>query len=233
MRNSAGIIGLKVFSVIEGQEVGEIRELLINPDEGAVQFLLVDTGKWYLGARVLAFDDVLGIGQDAVTTESEAKLIPFSECETARALMDRGVSIYDTKLLSREGSFVGIVTEYSVDEKSGKIIELEFENTTGNKDTIPAGQILTFGSQVIVVDHKKEAAGGESQGKSADTETKKDATRLFVERQKKFLLGKTVTRDIRDEQGKLIISEGTLVDEKVLETAEQAGKMVELSENTK
>lgn len=245
MKKSQDIIGLPVFAVSDGKEVGTIKEIVINPEEGVVQFMLIEGEYWYLGAKVLPFEAVLGIGQHAVTAESESRLTNLTESGSAIDLVQRCVMIKGTKMLSRDGSFVGIVTEYEIEEKSGKVTALDFDNGEDPKTgSVDINQILTFGKDVIIVDRGKEngssngkaSAGAQSaadaSGDSSGT-AKNDATWLFVERQKRFLLGKIVIKDIRDDSGKLIVSEGTIVDDAVLELTEKAGKMIELSENTK
>ncbi len=74
MKKSQEIIGLPVFSVVDGREVGQVKDLVINPEEGVVEYVLVNGGSWYVGARVLPYRAVLGIGAHAVTTESETQL---------------------------------------------------------------------------------------------------------------------------------------------------------------
>ena len=51
-------------------ELGEIRDVLIDPDSCKVKYLLVLDSKWYLGAILLSFEDILSIGTDAVTIEA-------------------------------------------------------------------------------------------------------------------------------------------------------------------
>lgn len=238
MKKSQDIIGLPVFSVLDGKEIGTIKEIVINPEEGVVQFLLVEGEFWYLGAKVLPFDAVLGIGQHAVTTENVSRLTNLNESTAASNLVQRGIMIKGTKMLSRDGSFVGVVKEYEIEEKSGKVTAIDFEGGDDPKTGgIDINQILTFGKDVIIVDLEKvngsTAAGTADAANDASGTAKNDATWLFVERQKRFLLGKIVIKDIRDEKSKLIVSEGTIVDDTVLELVEKAGKMIELSENTK
>ena len=55
MKKSQEIIGLPVFSVVDGREVGQVKDLVINPEEGVVEYVLVNGGSWYVGARVLPY----------------------------------------------------------------------------------------------------------------------------------------------------------------------------------
>ncbi|NLU50421.1 MAG: photosystem reaction center subunit H [Syntrophomonadaceae bacterium] len=251
MKQSQEIIGIPVFSVIDGREVGQVKDLVINPEEGAVEYLLVGTDDWYLGSKVLPFSAVLGIGAHAVTTESDTQLAGLAELPSAAALLRRGIKVKGTRVLTRKGDLLGVVSEYEVDESTGKITGVEFTGLEGNGETttVSASQVLTFGRDVLVVDEKPgetvPLAGGpkvpeteRSGGTAVDPAVverprESEATRLFIERQKQFLMGKKVIRDIRDDAGNILIAEGAEINEVLLELAEIHGKLMELSQNIK
>ena len=79
MKKTQDIVGLSVFSVIDGRQVGQVKDLVINPEEGKVDYLLVSDGSWYIGARILPFDKVMGIGDHAVTTESQSNITSIAD----------------------------------------------------------------------------------------------------------------------------------------------------------
>ena len=60
-----------------------------------------------------------------------------------------------------------------------------------------------------------------------------DVSKLFEERQKKFVLGKIVSKKIEDSVGNVIANEGDIITEKIIEIAKKSGKFMELSLNVK
>lgn len=249
MKKTQEIIGLPVFSIVDGREVGQVKDLVINPEEGSVEYLLVNGGSWYVGARVLPYRAVLGIGAHAVTTESENLLTNLNESGNASALLQRNIKVKGTKVLTRKGNLVGVVSEYEVDENTGRITSLEFKSLEGDGQTtvIRATQVLTFGKDVLVVEDKLgettpapkpvPTAGTPEQEVDAEAESildragESEATRLFVERQRQYLMGKKVVQDIKDEAGNVLIPEGSEVNDEVLDIAQAHGKLIELSQN--
>lgn len=244
MKKSQDIIGLPVFSIIDGKEIGQVKDLVVNPDEGSIEFLLVNDENWYVGAKVLPFRAVLGIGQDAVTTESENQLQNISDSSNASTLLQKAIKIKGNRILTRTGNLVGVVTEFSVDDNSGKVLSVDFNGIVDSSapGMLTAAQIVTFGRDVLVINDKFEGSEAAEPVKPAETEPpaaqesgakETDASRLFVEKQKQFLLGKVITRDVKDDQGNVLLAEGTVVDAETLQIAEANGKLVELSQNTK
>jgi len=247
MKQSAEIVGLPLISILSGCEVGSVRDLIINPDQGAVEYLLITRGPWYSSPQVLPFSAVLGVGEDAVTTESEASLTALEQSAEARKLLERGVKVIGTRVMTRKGKFIGQVEEILIDEESGQIAGCLLASRGEGEAPllIPSDKVLTFGPQVLVV--AETAGGGEpSPGlppkqaeKSSDDRPQAavnqaayengGSLQVFEERQKRFLLGKRVGRTIVADSGEVIAREGETVTEEMLEKAKQAGKYLELT----
>lgn len=239
MKKSQEIIGLPVFSIVDGIKLGQVEDLIINPEEAKVDFILVRNGSWYSGGKILPFDAVIGIGEDALTTESEFQLSSINDNVNACNLLKRNITVKGNRVLTNQGNFIGVISEYAIDEQSGKIIRLEYQtNLDENKiDVIEGANVLTYGAEVVVI--KAEPAAGSSpaevidSGKEAPSSNASDSTALFKERQRQFLLGKKVIQDIKDTDGNVIIPEGTVVTEDICNLAESKGKFVELSQCAK
>lgn len=236
MKSNRDIIGLPVFSIIDGREIGHVKDLVINPDEGAIEYLLVE--HWFVGERILPFKDVIGIGDQAVTTESESLLLNISNSKT------RGLMINGMRVLTRKGNLIGKVSSYDIDENTGKMLSLHLNVIDGEGDAgiIKADDVLTYGTDVMVVQENNTPASS-GQGlqtvetritespigeTSISTKATSDAARLFIEKQKEFLRGKVASRDVMDDKGNIIIPRGTVLDDEHLNLAEQYGKLVEL-----
>lgn len=243
MKKTQDIVGLSVFSVVDGRQVGQVKDLVINPEEGKVEYLLVSDGSWYAGARVLPFEKVMGIGEHAVTTESETNIASITDAAKANDLLKRNVESKNNRLLTDKGDIIGKVTEYELDENSGIITRLYFQRAdeTGVEE-LDAQQVLTYGADVVVV--KYQIAASEDSGDSLDTAVETDPTSpretgdmdgaaLFKKRQREYLTGKKAIRDLRGMDGQIIIAEGTVITEALIDLAEQHNKFVELSQIVK
>lgn len=281
MKKSQDILGLLVFSIIDGREVGIVRDLIINPEEGSVEFLLVYSEDWLAGVRALPYTAVDGVGEHAVTTESENELFTLADNQGAITLVKRGIKVKGTRVLTKAGNIIGTVTEYSIDETTGKIAEVEWEMGSDDSGIIPADQVLTFGKDVLIFEDKPGTGSGphkpsrpvtpavepasEAQVQpTAETppapaiepvteapvvtvpaapaapaapefeqSEEKSGTQLFVERQKQFLSGKYLTKDILDNDGGVLAPAGTQLTPGLLNLLEIKGKLMEVSQNVR
>ncbi len=156
MKRSQEIIGLPVFSIVEGRKIGQVKDLVINPEEGRVEFILVSNGSWYVGARVLPYKAVMGVGEHAVTTESENLLATINETSTANSLLQRNIEVKGNRVLTNKGNLIGVISEYEIDEITGKVVRLEYKTAQNESliDSVQADDVLTYGADVIVVKEK-------------------------------------------------------------------------------
>jgi uncharacterized protein YrrD len=259
MKKSADILRLPVISISEGKQVGTVKDLVIDAAQGAVVALVVDDGSWYLGAKVVPFNAITGLGESAVTVESTSILIPVATIPRLEQLMSAGVKVIGTRTLTRSGHMGGKVVEISIDE-TGRITSCEVEEGIGDKIQIPMQQIVTFGKDVLIISetmdpvHRGPVGGRPMEGlisrtapvsaypaqeeapvspvMSAPSVVPADeASQLFEEKQRRYLLGKRVNRRITANDGSIIIDQGNEVTEEILQRVREEDKMIELTMN--
>lgn len=242
MKKSQEIIGLPVFSILDGRKIGQVKDLVLNPEEGKLDFILVSNGSWYVGARVLPYRSISGIGEHAVTTESEGMLSNINETLDASNLLERNIEIKGNRVLTNRGNLIGVISEYEIDENTGRITRIEYKTAQDESkiESITADRILTYGADVVVV---REGQDNPSPGPApavpasppapAGQPVESEGAALFKQRQRQFMLGKTVVQDIRNGGDNPIIPQGTIVTEETIELAEQHNKFVELSQCVK
>lgn len=259
MKKSADILRLPVISISEGKQVGTVKDLVIDAAQGAVVALVVDDGSWYLGAKVIPFNAITGLGESAVTVENAGIMIPVTTLPRLEQLMSAGVKVVGTRTLTRSGHMGGKVIEISLDE-SGRIISCEVEENIGERIQIPLQQIVTFGKDVLIINEAMDPVnrgplGGRpmeglvsrtspintySVSESAPVSPATpmptaapadEASQLFEEKQRRYLLGKRVNRRITANDGSVIIEQGSEVTEEVLQRIREEDKMIELTMN--
>ena len=248
MKKSADILRLPVISISEGKQVGTVKDLVIDASQGAVVALVVDDGSWYLGAKVLPFNAITGLGESAVTVEGTSNLIPVSTLPRIEQLMAAGVKVIGTRTLTKAGHMGGKVVEIAIDE-TGRINTCEVEENIGERIMVPVQQIMTFGKDVLIISESVDMSGRGSAGmrpivtnsyapnepvsvqSSPVAAVTDDAAQLFEEKQRRYLLGKRVNRRITSADGTVIIEQGSEITEDILQRIREEDKMIELTMN--
>lgn len=154
MKRSEELLGLSVISIEDGKELGRVSDFIINPAEGSLEFLVVDNGLRYLGVKILPFNRVEGVGEDAVTVQNRSSISWRTSRKFINFLKKSDIRVKGTKILTTKGNLIGTVSEFLIDEESGGEIAgciLAPVEGKGKPGIIPSEDIITFGKDILVV----------------------------------------------------------------------------------
>ncbi len=290
MKKTQKILGLPIISISDGTEVGKVKSIIINAEKGAIDYIVVDSGIQIFSARVIPNEDVLGIGEYALTIENEGVITDINRIPAAIQLLQKDIHVKGTKVLTKKGRLIGEIGDIYIDEGDNCTISgLEFiEDITQKKvSLIPRDSVITFGKNLTVVKEDVESSLLDtplqltsddrmsefekknnspieeyysipntdsyisSEGEAAykevspeeppvaeieavpDAEEDNSAAILFEQRQRQYLKGRRATKTIADSSGNIIISDGMLIDDQIIDEAKQKGKLIELVMNNK
>ncbi len=168
------LLGLPVYSVSEGEEIGHIRRVIINPQAKGIMGLAVDTKSRQKDLRLIAFEKVHGIGNDAVTIGDKENAQKATSLPQMLHWLQQPMKIVGSRIITEGGSTLGRAEEYYIDCKSGIITRLDI--TGKNKSTLFAGKttikgehIITIGAATIVVKNEAAAALAEQNNNLKQT----------------------------------------------------------------
>ncbi|MHB9150090.1 MAG: PRC-barrel domain-containing protein [Thermoleophilia bacterium] len=152
-------LGLEVISLEDASVVGEVDALLID-DNATVAGFVIDLGVYE--AKVLAFSDILNIGEDAVMIGAAAAVRPISQNAALEEVAELDVHVSDTLVMTDRGNLVGIVGDYYIDPGTGSIKGLEIipedsEGDSGEAYLVPSSQVIKIGSELVMLKADFEA----------------------------------------------------------------------------
>lgn len=246
MKKSTQISGLPIISILDGNQVGKVKSLVINPDKGSVDFLTIEHEDFQVSVKAIPFKKVVGIGEYAVTVDSESAVIDLNEIPIANQLVNKKIRITNTKVMTRKGELIGEIVEYFVDQDTGQILGMELK-VADKEVALSSESVVTFGKDIVIV--KEDAASyfldsvEELEGKVEDEETipviqegqslEDEEVKALKDKQIQLLNGKKVTKNILDKNGNVLIFEGTVLTTDLIEQAQEEGPsiVVELSMN--
>lgn len=245
MKKTKEIEGLPVISITKVTNLGRARGLLINPERGAADFVLVEPENRLAECRVIPIDRVIGIGEDALTVENDNDVQPLSASAEARRLAEVDVRIIGSRVMTDKGKIVGVISEIAIDEDTGKITGCEWVPSDQDKPAgvIAGDSVLTYGQDLTVVRHDfmNSLRTSFSQGIVAKSTPSPSAAgagapdgdplKYFEEQQKQHLLGRKVTAEIKGNNGEIIAEKGQVITQEVIDRALAHDKFVELTLN--
>ena len=172
MKKSVEILGLPIISITEGRELGMSKTLLIDAKNGAVAAITIEDEDWYRGVKLLPYESVIAIGEDAVTITNSENILKLEDAGDYETMLDENIRIIGTKAITKTGTIQGKVSEIYIGE-NGKIEKCEIATEGAGTSEITADQISIFGKQVTVIDPDAEEKKTEFVS-PAKTEPKKE-----------------------------------------------------------
>ncbi|MBQ3451495.1 MAG: PRC-barrel domain-containing protein, partial [Selenomonadaceae bacterium] len=155
MKKSIEILGLPIISITEGRELGISKSLLIDAKNGAVAAVTIDDDDWYRGVKLIPYEAIIAIGEDAVTITHSENILNLEEAGDYERLLVENIRVIGTKAITKTGRIQGKVTEVFIGD-GGKIERCEITTPEGETNEVTAEQISIFGKQVTVIDVGEE-----------------------------------------------------------------------------
>ena len=151
MKKSVEILGLPIISITEGRELGMSKTLLIDAKNGKVAAITIEDEDWYRGVKLIPYESVIAIGDDAVTITNSENILKLDDAGDYETLLDENVRVIGTKAITKTGSIQGKISELFIGD-DGTIEKCEITAPDGTSSEVMADQISIFGKQVTVID---------------------------------------------------------------------------------
>ncbi len=150
MKTSKQIVGLPIIGINDGKELGTVKSLVVNPEQGTIDFITVHHEDWQISVKAVPFKKVIGVGDYAVTIESEMNIIDLTEIPIANTLVTKNIKIIGARVMSKKGQLLGKVTEYFVNEDNGSVVGLQLANQD-SEVILAATYVYTFAKDILIV----------------------------------------------------------------------------------
>ena len=153
--NVKELVGMTVFAIDGGRNVGTVDRLFFSPEEMRITDLVVSRGAAMLEEpepqRMLPTDRIKAIGRDAITLDSEDVLdvTPDGEVPEGRVAFDE---IEREKVITESGDEIGEVSSISFSDNTFLLESVEVSRGfLSGSAVIPVNRIISVGEDVIVV----------------------------------------------------------------------------------
>lgn len=156
MLPSRKLLSLPIISLKEGEQIGFVRNLVIDPRARAVAALIVDPKGFFKEQWIIPFNRVVNIGENAITLSTQNQVEKATNLPDILELLKEKTSIIGIKVITTNGKNIGMVDEFYLNPDNGNITSLDIssgkiEGLFNGKAKLAANEILTIGSDVIVV----------------------------------------------------------------------------------
>lgn len=155
VKRSRRFFSMPIVSVGEAQQIGYVKNLIVNSATLEVVALLVDPKGFFKEQKVIPYARVKSIGEDAIIIEKTTNAEKPANLPQIMQFIKEKIDLVGTKVIDETGQALGVVEEFMVEPASGKIVSLEIggkflSSLAKGKAYLPAAEIKTIGRDVII-----------------------------------------------------------------------------------
>lgn len=148
-------ISLPVLSVNEGEQLGYIKNIVVDPVKKEIIAFVINQKGLFKEDRIIPFNRVTSLGDNAVVIDKSGTAEKPANLPQIAKLLKSPAQLINSKVVSASGKALGQVEEFWFDS-SGKITKLEIsgritEGIWKGKAALPCQEIVTIGKDVIIV----------------------------------------------------------------------------------
>lgn len=150
------LIGMPVFSLDRGKEIGEIKNLVFDPVQRRVTDLILREGGLFRRPEVVPFETIEHIGPDAVVMKpAYSEKTEMDEIQQEE--LKQSFNLTGRRVVSENGRDLGTIYDLDINEETGEVFGFEltqgvFRDTSSGKKYIEFDHIRTIGEDAVIVD---------------------------------------------------------------------------------
>lgn len=156
MKRARDVIGLPVISVQSGKQIGTAKDILLGED-WKIKAVLLETKHWFTSPSCILWQDLVAIGDDAITIEQEEAVTRLDALQGCTSLVNGDRKLKGLPVLTANGQQLGIVDDVYFDQNLG-IKVIGYELTEGfisdlkeGRKWLPLPESVTVGEDAIIV----------------------------------------------------------------------------------
>jgi sporulation protein YlmC with PRC-barrel domain len=148
------IHGKIIISLENGQHIGKLTGLVINPECISVAALLIESKALFKDKMIIPYDKVHSI-DEIVTVKNTSCLEKASANTLIGQLVQKNLTIFGTRIITEGGAILGSVEDFTLDVKTGKIMSLliaskSYEKYLKGMAELPISHVITIGRDAII-----------------------------------------------------------------------------------
>lgn len=154
--NIQDMIGLAVFDVEEGKEIGKVCDFIID-NSWQIQAIELEGRGIFNKAKIVSWEDIIAYGEDAVMIRNQ-QAVRKAEADNIQFTYFSGkTKLKDMPVLTEEGLSLGRISDVYFDQEKGNTI-LGLEITDGlvtdlleGRKWLPCSADMVIGENAVVV----------------------------------------------------------------------------------
>ena len=150
------ILNRSIIAVSTGEKVDRVHDVIFDHQANQVLGLLVDEGGWFSAAKVVPFECIRSVGEDAIMIGTPDDVTTTREDGRLKEALDSKTSLVGLTLLTTDGQNLGRIADVFFDEHTGRVEGYEatgglFADLSSGRTFVPAPESVQIGTDTAIV----------------------------------------------------------------------------------
>lgn len=120
------ILSLPVVTEKDKKPIGEVKDIIYDPEKNQIVGYLVDIGGWLREGKGFLHNDLLKREEDCLVIKDESIIKKISKMDNVREVINKDIRGLRVEL--EDGRFIGVIQDLVVDDLTGKITGYEISD---------------------------------------------------------------------------------------------------------
>ena len=154
------LIGLPVAALESQAKIGEIREIIVDPENGRLLGFLVASGGLLSAKKALAIVDVRDFDPNGIVTASADNLVEPQEIVRINEVLVNKLFLIGKSAKTEAGKNLGVVEDLLVDTETQSVAKYYLKDLLGNARILTADKVVKIDKVIIFSDEVAEPPPG-------------------------------------------------------------------------
>lgn len=235
MKKLSTILQLPIMEILNGKQVGQTKDIIMNLDTKDIAFVLDEST--LASFFVIKGSEIQSIGRDVILIKTKQAIQNTQVSEGLFHELGEYYTVMGLCVISSEGNIEGEIVDITIDKTLKKFLGFELDN--GKAYTID--KIISISDKYVFVqdeDDKRseenlvqEVVSEENESEEETVEKVEEVVEKAVEdtkteeteEEKEYLIGMVMTDDVASEDGSFIVKKGTELTGEIINHAKEQG----------
>jgi uncharacterized protein YrrD len=143
------IIKLPVAADDVISKVGEVEQIIVDPETGHLVGFLISTGGFFSTKKALSVTDIIEWDPNGLITKSIENLVDPSEIIRIKNVVDKGIFLIGMKAQTESGKNLGQIDNFLIDTATEQVVKYYLHDLLGNSRIIPADKVVKIDKVIV------------------------------------------------------------------------------------
>jgi len=157
------LIGLPVAAIDAERKIGEVKEIIVDPETGKLHGFLVKTGRVFSHTLALSIVDIKEWDPNGLVTSSVENLVEPSEIYRIKDVLDKNQLILNMHAQTESNKSLGLCENFLIDTVTESVVKFYLKDILGKTRIFPHDALVKIDKALIFRDDVAEVpSGGET-----------------------------------------------------------------------